>query len=256
MESLTGDGHLHPGHPYNGHRRSPSLRGGSPLIRTPSPRRRGHHLHHDIGFSDTVSNVVEIVKGERSRRPYGPGSRFTRARYGPHGDAAHHRSRRNHLQYPTYGTTSLCQRSRSPSPARLKEMRDRYRLLDDEMGGTHHVQLSYPVLVPGRRRLPPTPCKPSTLQLKPTNINFPKLNASPTHTHHSTPHSVHSLPHSRDFLRDQRDFYYASRERDRMRDRGRDYDLRYEYRDKERERYELEREREREREREIERERE
>ncbi|XP_055677358.1 voltage-dependent calcium channel type A subunit alpha-1 isoform X1 [Lutzomyia longipalpis] len=279
LESLTGDGHLHPGHPYNGHRRSPSLRGGSPLIRTPSPRRRGHHLHHDIGFSDTVSNVVEIVKGERSRRPYGHGSRFTRgswsastsparspspARYGPRGDAAHHRSRRNHLQYPTYGTTSLCQRSRSPSPARLKEMRDRYRLLDDEMGGTHHVQLSYPVLVPGRRRLPPTPCKPSTLQLKPTNINFPKLNASPTHkyfhnfqqTHHSTPHSVHSLPHSRDFLRDQRDFYYASRERDRLRDRGRDFDLRFEYRDKERERYELEREREREREREIERERE
>lgn len=31
------------------------------------------------------------------------------------------------------------------------------------------------------RRLPPTPCKPSTLQLKPSNINFPKLNASPTH---------------------------------------------------------------------------
>jgi hypothetical protein len=27
MESLTGDAaHLHPGHPYDGHRRSPSLR--------------------------------------------------------------------------------------------------------------------------------------------------------------------------------------------------------------------------------------
>lgn len=50
--------------------------------------------------------------------------------------------------------------------------------------GGHHVQHSYPVLVARRgqgRRLPPTPCKPSTLQLKPTNINFPKLNASPTH---------------------------------------------------------------------------
>ena len=51
-------------------------------------------------------------------------------------------------------------------------------------GGHHHVQHSYPVLVTRRgqgRRLPPTPCKPSTLQLKPANINFPKLNASPTH---------------------------------------------------------------------------
>lgn len=50
--------------------------------------------------------------------------------------------------------------------------------------GGHHVQHSYPVLVQRRgqgRRLPPTPCKPSTLQLKPSNINFPKLNASPTH---------------------------------------------------------------------------
>lgn len=34
------------------------------------------------------------------------------------------------------------------------------------------------------RQLPPTPNKPSTLQLKPTNINFPKLNASPTHGPH------------------------------------------------------------------------
>lgn len=50
--------------------------------------------------------------------------------------------------------------------------------------GGHHVQYSYPVLVQRRgqgRRLPPTPCKPSTLHLKPSNINFPKLNASPTH---------------------------------------------------------------------------
>ena len=55
--------------------------------------------------------------------------------------------------------------------------------LSQYLGG-HHVQHSYPVLVARRgqgRRLPPTPCKPSTLQLKPTNINFPKLNASPTH---------------------------------------------------------------------------
>lgn len=54
-----------------------------------------------------------------------------------------------------------------------------------------HVQHSYPVLASrrgGGRRLPPTPCKPSTLQLKQQQamqqqlggINFPKLNISPT----------------------------------------------------------------------------
>lgn len=63
-------------------------RTGSPLVRTPSPRRRGpggphhpHHPHHDIGFSDTVSNVVEIVKeergGVRGHRHY-PHGRFPR----------------------------------------------------------------------------------------------------------------------------------------------------------------------------------
>lgn len=55
----------------------------------------------------------------------------------------------------------------------------------------HPHQHSYPVLVARRgqtrtpgRQLPPTPNKPSTLQLKPANINFPKLNASPTHGPH------------------------------------------------------------------------
>nr|XP_017023069.1 voltage-dependent calcium channel type A subunit alpha-1 isoform X1 [Drosophila kikkawai] len=217
QESLTGAdaGHLHPGHSYmNGHRRSPSLRhNGSPLARSPSPRRRGHqYIHHDIGFSDTVSNVVEMVKETRHPR---------------HGNS--------HPRYPRGGA---------------------------------HVQHSYPTLASRRagigRRLPPTPSKPSTLQLKPTNINFPKLNASPTHTHHSTPHSVHSLPHHRDLLRDPRDMYYSSRDRERdrerLRDRDRDrdrdrerlheYDLRFEYRDRERELYERERDREREVERE------
>ncbi|XP_037935061.1 voltage-dependent calcium channel type A subunit alpha-1 isoform X7 [Teleopsis dalmanni] len=271
QESLTGAdaGHLHPGHAYqNGHRRSPSLRhNGSPLARSPSPRRRGHqYIHHDIGFSDTVSNVVEMVKETRHPRhgyghpryPRGSWSASTSPARSP-SPSRYGRSRRTQLPFPTYGTTSLCQRSRSPSPARLQEMRERDRLgYGIDMGGTH-VQHSYPTLASRRsgvgRRLPPTPSKPSTLQLKPTNINFPKLNASPTHqTHHSTPHSVHSLPHHRDLLRDPRDMYYSSRERDRdrerYRDRMRDYDLRYEYRDREREMYERERDRERELERE------
>ncbi|KAL5275646.1 cac family protein [Megaselia abdita] len=210
QESLTGGDttHLHPGHAYtNGHRRSPSIRNGSPTARSPSPsRRRGHYTHHDIGFSDTVSNVVEMVKETRPRG-YGPRQGYPR-------------------------------------------------------GG--HVQHSYPVLASrrgGGRRLPPTPCKPSTLQLKQQQamqqqlggINFPKLNISPTRTHHSTPHSVHSLPHHRDF-RDHREMFYSSRDRDRdrerYRDRMREYDLRYEYRDRERELYEQERDRERELERE------
>lgn len=49
----------------------------------------------------------------------------------PHGGGNHRR--RNYLQNPAYGTTSLCQRSRSPSPARLLEIRERDRLAD-EMG--------------------------------------------------------------------------------------------------------------------------
>lgn len=55
------------------------FRGGSPLVRTPSPRRRGHQ-HIDIGFSDTVSNVVEIVKEEhrKAHKHYGHHGRFPR----------------------------------------------------------------------------------------------------------------------------------------------------------------------------------
>ncbi|XP_063695784.1 voltage-dependent calcium channel type A subunit alpha-1 isoform X3 [Culicoides brevitarsis] len=261
MESIPDDGHLHPGHALNGHRRSPSLR-RSPLVRTPSPRRR--HMHHDIGFSDTVSNVVEIVKGEHRRgRYFGlPNARFSRgswsastsparspspAHYRIHGGQHGRPSRKYQLQHPSFGTTSLEQRSRSPSPARLQEMHDRdmYR---NEMGGGGS---SYPVLVGRRgRRLPPTPSKPSSLQIKPTNINFPKLAASPTHAVHTTPHSVHSLPHYRDSYRDHRDrdFLYRTRDWDR------DQLMRYEYRDRERELFERERARHREYERDYERE--
>ncbi|XP_041787979.1 voltage-dependent calcium channel type A subunit alpha-1-like isoform X6 [Anopheles merus] len=298
LESLTpADGHLHPGHAYhNGHRRSPSLRRESPLVRTPSPRKR--HQQHEIGFSDTVSNVVEIQKEEhrRGRHHFGYAHRHNRgswsastsparspspSRFGVHSSAQHRSSKdrsKNHLVHQPYDTTILCERSRSPSPAQLlQELRDRdqaRRKYRNGMGSSgSHVQHSYPVLVTRRqghgRRLPPTPCKPSTLQLKQTNINFPKLNASPTHTGHSshnTPHSVHSLPQSREFLREprerdhDRDLYYRERDRERDRERFRnsrersheDYSVRYEFRDRERELYEREREIEREFEREFE----
>ncbi|XP_055637968.1 voltage-dependent calcium channel type A subunit alpha-1-like isoform X5 [Toxorhynchites rutilus septentrionalis] len=300
LESLTGgDGHLHPGHAYhNGHhRRSPSLRRESPLVRTPSPRRRHHH---DIGFSDTVSNVVEIQKEEhrRGRHHFGYAHRHNRgswsastsparspspSRVGVH-SSAQHRSRKdrpkNHLVHQPYDTTILCERSRSPSPASLlQELRDRdhvRRKYRNGMGPPGHVQHSYPVLVSRRqgqgRRLPPTPCKPSTLQLAQTNINFPKLNASPTRQQvlrstHTTPHNVHSLPQSRELLRERerernRDLFYRERDRERDRERyrssrereSRDYgQSHFDFRDRERELYERERELEREFEREYER---
>ncbi|XP_035895782.1 voltage-dependent calcium channel type A subunit alpha-1-like isoform X17 [Anopheles stephensi] len=288
LESLApADGHLHPGHAYhNGHRRSPSLRRESPLVRTPSPRKRHHQ--HEIGFSDTVSNVVEIQKEEHRRGSWSASTSPARSpspnRFGVHSSAQHRSSKdrsKNHLVHQPYDTTILCERSRSPSPAQLlQELRDRdqaRRKFRNGMGSSgSHVQHSYPVLVTRRqghgRRLPPTPCKPSTLQLKQTNINFPKLNASPTHTGHSshnTPHSVHSLPQSREFLREprerdrdrDRDLYYRERDRERDRERFRnsrersheDYSVRYEFRDRERELYEREREIEREFEREYER---
>lgn len=84
-------------------------------------------------------------------------------------------------QKPTYNTTSLEQRSRSPSPHTESRM-----------------QLSYPVLVNRRgfgRRLPPIPSKPSFLQLQNSPINFPKLNSSPTHyTAPSLPMTYQPVP--------------------------------------------------------------
>ncbi|XP_075226266.1 voltage-dependent calcium channel type A subunit alpha-1-like [Lycorma delicatula] len=192
------DQHLRPNtnyHQYHNRSPSPSIRqsGRSPpdISRSPPPRRfphhtqyshhhhpyHPHHHHHDIGFSDTVSNVVEIVKHEHSlRHPHirdytdedGSWSASTSPARSPSPGRSHH------TRGP-YGTTSLEQRSRSPSPRAQR---------------SH--QHSYPVLVGRRsqgRRLPPTPSKPSTLQLRPASINFPKLNPSPTHCppHYSVP---------------------------------------------------------------------
>ncbi|XP_043500319.1 voltage-dependent calcium channel type A subunit alpha-1 isoform X26 [Polistes fuscatus] len=198
IESLTPYGErLHPHHPSTHpprhHSRSPSLRRHSPVMhRSPSPRRHRHdhhgYYHEGPGFSDTVSNVVEIQRHHHHphslqynrHKMRGPWSASTSPARSP--SPVHRIERGQH-----YGTTSLEQRSRSPSP----------------IGGRtpahpHHPhrhpshQHSYPVLVARRgRRLPPTPSKPSTLQLKPTNINFPKLNASPTHG----PLMVGGVPH-------------------------------------------------------------
>uniref|UniRef100_A0A8D8CNY9 Voltage-dependent calcium channel type A subunit alpha-1 n=2 Tax=Culex pipiens TaxID=7175 RepID=A0A8D8CNY9_CULPI len=225
-------------------------------------------MHHDIGFSETVSNVVEIARGDHliGRHHYGR-YRYDRATSPAHSPSptrldtqisAHHRyNRRIH----PYGTTSLCQRSRSPSPARLQELRERERerYHREEVVSRPYIQHTYPVLQSHRdfgRRLPPRPIKPTTLQLKSTNINFPRLNTSPTHSlhlslnTHSLPYGVHSLPNSRgEIARDPRIYHHTEserdRERDRLRERERDYDSRYVFRDTERELFEIERELER-----------
>ncbi|XP_025161934.1 voltage-dependent calcium channel type A subunit alpha-1 isoform X20 [Harpegnathos saltator] len=203
LESLThpapGD-RLHPHHPSAPpprHRsRSPSIRRPSPIMhRSPSPRRHRYdqhgHYHEGPGFSDTVSNVVEIQRHthhphssqyNHRHRIRGPWSASTSPARSP--SPVHRIERGGH-----YGTTSLEQRSRSPSPISGHPHHHRRR---------HHPhQHSYPVLVARRgqgRQLPPTPSKPSTLQLKPTNINFPKLNASPTHGPHMGGPHVSVLP--------------------------------------------------------------
>ncbi|XP_073986797.1 calcium voltage-gated channel subunit cacophony isoform X7 [Rhodnius prolixus] len=211
------DTHLHPTASYRSqHRnrsRSPSIsrRARSPgeVGRSPSPRRmyHHHHHHHEIGFSDTVSNVVDMVKHEHPQFRRYPHIRD--GRYCPCGN--HHvpvymgaanmydrswSASTSPARSPSpthyeggvggiasrravggaYNTTSLDQRSRSPSPRPHHHHQHHHH-------HQRHTQHSYPVLVARRghgRRLPPTPSKPSTLQLRPASINFPKLNASPT----------------------------------------------------------------------------
>ncbi|XP_064108495.1 voltage-dependent calcium channel type A subunit alpha-1-like isoform X12 [Macrobrachium nipponense] len=256
LASDEGGCHLRPDeYPINRYRsRSPSpsrgfqsptpphrrLRSPTPIRRSPSPRRVGQQPH-DIGFSDAVSDVVDLVKYDhvhhkrgrllgklrgdeygimsplrgrspsRRREPFPPRpwerdirsasnspdrhyitTRLdTRSRSpSPHTGLTGAAGRRGRtLEY--YGTASLDRRSRSPSP--------------HQRAGS-----SYPTIPQRRgagRRLPPTPNKPSTLHLGPPSsqpptghpgsghhtlssaksptrsqpINFPKLNASPTH---------------------------------------------------------------------------
>ncbi|XP_062560181.1 voltage-dependent calcium channel type A subunit alpha-1-like isoform X8 [Armigeres subalbatus] len=230
QEAYIDDGHLHPGHdPRGAHRRSPSIQYG-----------------YDPWF--LLGSWSVATSPARSPSPTRLDTQIS----------AHHRyNRRIH----PYGTTSLCQRSRSPSPARLQELREREReRYREEIVSRPYIQHTYPVLQSHRdfgRRLPPRPIKPTTLQLKSTNINFPRLNTSPTHQSlhlslntHSLPYGVHSLPNSRgEISRDPRIYHHTEserdRERERLRERERDYGSRYVFRDTERELFEIERELER-----------
>ncbi|XP_043276724.1 voltage-dependent calcium channel type A subunit alpha-1 isoform X14 [Venturia canescens] len=199
FESLTQSGErLHPHHPNaqppRTRSRSPSLRRSPVTHRSPSPTRRqrfDHHSHNYMdgpGFSDTVSNVVEIQR--HTHHPHSSQYNHRHKILGPwSASASPARSpspvhRMEHGRH--YGTTSLEQRSRSPSPIAGRQ----------SSHPDHHQyphQHSYPVLLTRRgqrRKLPQIPNKPSTLQLKPSNINFPKLNASPTHGAHIVQHVV------------------------------------------------------------------
>lgn len=73
-----------------------------------------------------ISNIFHILGSwsastSPARSPPSPHSRYSS---GVHGSSHHRKNPRNHLNYKAYGTTSLMQRSRSPSPARVQEMRD------------------------------------------------------------------------------------------------------------------------------------
>ncbi|XP_042869768.1 voltage-dependent calcium channel type A subunit alpha-1-like isoform X12 [Penaeus japonicus] len=239
LASDDGGRHLRPDeYPVSRYRsRSPSPSRGfqsptPPHRRSPSPRRAGQP--HDVGFSDAVSDLVDLVKHDHGHkrgkmhddfgmmspvrgrspsrrrepfpaRPWGtrdirsesnsPDRHYITTRLdarsrspSPHSGLTGAGARRGRtLEY--YGTASLDRRSRSPSPHR-------------------RAGSSYPTIPQrrgGGRRLPPTPNKPSTLHLGPQPqgaghagpshhtlpgaksptrsqpINFPKLNASPTH---------------------------------------------------------------------------
>ncbi|XP_025989217.2 voltage-dependent calcium channel type A subunit alpha-1 isoform X2 [Solenopsis invicta] len=195
--------HTHPPHASQYHRHR--IQGG-PWSALTSPVRSPSSVH---GIERSGSYGTTNLE-ERSRSP------------SPIGDGRSHRHHRHrppqHIERSSrYGTTNLEQRSKSPSPIdgdHLHQYPRYHPPLHIERSGRysttnleqrsrspsptgsgrpyHHRrrhlhQHSYPVLVTRRgqgRRLPPTPDKPSTLQLKLANINFPKLNASPTHGSH------------------------------------------------------------------------
>ncbi|CAH0722297.1 unnamed protein product, partial [Brenthis ino] len=214
MESLD-EARLQPPHAYqNGHHgRSSSLR------RSPSPRRRGHYggYHHEIGFSDTVNNVVEIVKHEHQRH-----GRTHRAphHYHPHG---------KEWRAP-YPTTSLSQPSRSPSPphhtyvwASIGGERDRER--DREWREWRERSWEREGGKRGRgRQLPPTPTKPSTLHVK--QQPFSRISHSPSHLslRHTTREPLEPLHDEYEYGREvERLIHRDYRSRESLNETGREF---------------------------------
>lgn len=182
----------------------------TPIRRSPSPRRSA------AGFSDAVSDLVDIVKYETSRRGRARarlhGDEFLRAGESPHRGRSPSRRSGRRSRSPSSefrGSTWLGRRSRSPSPDDRRapptsEYYGRSQLV--QRSRSPSPAASAHSLPAQRRRLPPTPAKPSTLRLdarsmdtginfpsvsqsptlpgarSPGSINFPKVNASPTHS--------------------------------------------------------------------------
>lgn len=98
-------------------------------------------MRKGVELKTKISSTIPIGSWSAStspaRSPPSPRSRYSS---GVHGSSHHRNNRRNHLNYKAYGTTSLMQRSRSPSPARVQEMRERERYIEryrNEMGTIH-----------------------------------------------------------------------------------------------------------------------
>ncbi|XP_074655928.1 voltage-dependent calcium channel type A subunit alpha-1-like [Tubulanus polymorphus] len=206
--------------------RSPTSPTYNQRARSPSPRRA------DIGFSAAVTNICdqahEIADRDRIRDSYRrkkdnlniPGSpRLSRGRSRSRNRPPLQQQRqvigspnpspavsRSGSREPLYRATSLETRSRSPSPCAsptdtpIHEYYGSSNLTDRSRSPS--PSMSPPKRAP--RRLPPTPNKPTTLNLpvkrqdekmphvvpsptipqshrSPGSINFPRLNASPTH---------------------------------------------------------------------------
>ncbi|XP_052737171.1 voltage-dependent calcium channel type A subunit alpha-1 [Bicyclus anynana] len=211
MESLD-EARLQAPHTYqNGHHgRSSSLR------RTPSPRRRGHYggYHHDIGFSDTVNNVVDIVKHEHQRH-----GRTHRAphRYHPHA------GKEWRAPYPT---TSLSQPSRSPSPPHHTYGGDREREREREWREWRERSWEREGGRRGRgRQLPPTPTKPSTLHVQ-QPAPFSRISHSPSHLslRHTTREPLEPLHDEYEYGREvERLIHRDYRSRESVDDPGREF---------------------------------
>lgn len=158
---------------------------------------------NDMALSDTVSNVVDFVKERHAKHRYrhnmhtryrGSWSASSSPTHSPlhnrHDNNSNAPREENYLQY---GTTSLQQRSRSPSPSQLNTRQFKGKqIFQVPLKGfgiwmqslyVSDFQQNYQTLQSRRgsgRRLPPTPQKPSLLQIPKSNINFPELSASPT----------------------------------------------------------------------------
>ncbi|XP_076352294.1 voltage-dependent calcium channel type A subunit alpha-1-like isoform X1 [Tachypleus tridentatus] len=193
--------------PERSRRDSPILtrrrRSPTPIRRSPSPRRGVH----DIGFSDTVFDIVERTKHETSRRGrakvklrgdefgmYGQGSPFrgrspVRSMLGKSSPwrISSPSPGRSRSVSPEYGTACLYRPSRSPSPKITSTHSEFYgrvplehRSRSPSPASAHSLPLQR---VSRGRKLPPTPNKPSTLRLNVRSmerINFPTVSRSPT----------------------------------------------------------------------------